>query len=415
MKKVLALVLSCVFVLSVCGFAAAEDDITLDVIMSEYGPNTMDWFLGSGTDGTNFVKKFEAENPGIKLNLEVVPWNDINTIVSTRISNNNPPDILNSDIFSNFADEALLLPVDDYCPEELYGDFIPTLLEQSRINGTVWGLPILASVRLMYYNTDIFEEAGVDVPETWDELEDACQAILDFYDGEIYPFGIDLSTDEGQAAFSYFAWGNGGGFVDAEGNWDLNSDANVEAAEFAVNNLVGNGYTNPSPTTQSRENLQDMFAAGKLAMLICPNQLPSYIADKGSSIEYDAAAIPHSENAAPFSAGVMDRFMVFKDDSAPDREARNDAIRKFMSFFFRPENYIPWVAMEGFTPTVRSASDASENAPLFISMLETANFYPTSRPEWDSVKKGVISVLQNAVYGEDVRQMLDQLQESITG
>lgn len=52
--------------------APAAGEITLDVIICQYGPNTQEWFLGSGMDGTNFVDKFEAANPGIKLNLEVV-------------------------------------------------------------------------------------------------------------------------------------------------------------------------------------------------------------------------------------------------------------------------------------------------------------------------------------------------------
>ena len=43
-----------------------------------------------------------------------------------------------------------------------------------------------------------------------------------------------MTTDEGQAAFAYYIWNNGGDFTDADGNWTLNSDANVEAIEFAI-------------------------------------------------------------------------------------------------------------------------------------------------------------------------------------
>ena len=38
-----------------------------------------------------------------------------------------------------------------------------------------------------------------------------------------------MTTDEGQACFAYYTWNNGGGFVDDEGNWTLNSAENVEA------------------------------------------------------------------------------------------------------------------------------------------------------------------------------------------
>ena len=398
--------------------AASGDDITLDVIICQYGPNTNDWFLGTGMNGTNFVDKFEAENPGVKLNLEVVSWNDVYTVVDTRIANNNAPDILNIDVFANYANEGLLLPVSDYCPADLYNDFFPSFIEQSVIDGTVWAVPDLASARALFYNVDMLEEVGVEVPTTWAELEDVSQAIIDYYDGDVYPCGIDMTTDEGQAAFAYYTWGNGGGFVDAAGNWNVNSDENVEAIEYAIN-LVKQGYTNPNPQTQTRYDLQDMFAAGKMAMVIAPNQLPTYVADKGGNINMATAGLPANEGKTSSSVGVMDRVMAFKDDSAPDQAARNEAIGKFLKFFYDPENYVGWVSMEGFLPAVNSAvealvaSDASFAA--WLDVLGSCQFYPAAKAEWDQVKQGVIAAEQNALTGADVKAELDALQAALGG
>ena len=250
MKKFATWMLALVMLLSCAALGMAED-ITLDVIICQYGPKTNDWFTGTGMNGTNFVKKFEEANPGIKLNLEVVSWNDVYTVVSTRISNNNAPDILNLDSFADYANEGLLMPVKDYCPDELFNDFFPSFIAQSVIDDTVWAVPDLASARALYYNADLLEQAGVEVPTTWAELEDACQALVDFYGGDVYPWGIDMTTDEGQAAFAYYAWGNDGGFVDADGNWIITCDANVVALEFAFG-LYTKGYTYPNPATQTR-------------------------------------------------------------------------------------------------------------------------------------------------------------------
>ena len=417
MKKLVTLLLAVLLLTVFAGFGLAED-ITLDVIIAQYGPNTNNWFLGNGMDGSNFVKKFEEANPGIKLNLEVVSWNDIYTVVSTRISNNNAPDILNIDTFADYANEGLLLPVSDYCPEELFGDFFPSFIEQSVIDGVCWAVPDLASARALYYNADILEEAGVEVPTTWAELEDVCQAINDTFGGEVYPWGIDMTTDEGQAAFAYYAWGNNGGFVDAEGNWAVNSDANVAAVEYAIG-LYNKGYTNPNPATQTRYDLQDMFGAGKLAMVIAPNSLPKYIADKGyTGVNYAVADIPHNEGAGSSSVGVMDRIMAFKDDSAPDQAARNEAIGKFLSFFYDPENYVGWVSMEDFLPAVNSAVEALVAAnPSFeawLNVLGSAQFYPTAKAEWIDVKQGVTNVEQSALTGGNVKALLDELQAKIT-
>ena len=136
MKKLLALLLAAVmvFALTACGRqaapapaaetpsaepAAAEptaaEDITLDVVICQYGPGTQEWFLGKGMNGTSFVDKFETENPGVKLHLEVIPRDDIHQVVETRIANNNAPDILNIDTFSEFVSDGLLMPVRRIC------------------------------------------------------------------------------------------------------------------------------------------------------------------------------------------------------------------------------------------------------------------------------------------------------------
>ncbi len=419
MKKLTALLLALLLALGCCAAFAEGDEITLDVIICQYGPNTNDWFLGTGMNGTNFVDKFEAENPGIKLNLEVVSWNDVYTEVSTRISNNNAPDILNIDVFADYAAEGLLLPVSDYCPEDLFSDFFPQFIEQSVIDGTVWAVPDLASARAMWVNTDILAEVGVEIPKTWAELEDVSQAIVDFYDGEVYPYGMDMTTDEGQAAFAYFVWNNGGGFVDEEGKLCVNTDKNVEAIEFAIG-LVNKGYTNPNPATQTRYDLQDMFGAGKLAMVVAPNQLPTYLADKDYNVNYVSAPLPvNGDGVTPASVGVMDRVMAFRDDEYPDQAARNEAIGKFLKFFYDPENYVGWVSMEGFLPAVNSSVAALvESDPSFEAWLDVlggCQFYPTADPKWNDTKQGVIDVEQKALTGGDVRTLLDELQAKLEG
>ena len=418
MKKIFAIALVLCMVFSFCAVSASADDITLDVIICQYGPNTQEWFLGKGMNGTNFVEKFEAENPGIKLNLEVVSWNDVYTVVSTRIAAGQAPDILNIDTFSDYAADGLLEPVSQWCPEELYNDFFPSFIDQSILNDTVWAVPDLASARALFYNVDMFEEVGVEVPTTWAELEDVSQAIVDYYNGEVYPWGIDMTTDEGQAAFAYYVWGNGGGFVDADGNWAVNSPENVEAIEYAIG-LVSKGFTNPNPATQTRYDLQDMFAAGKLAMVIAPNQLPTYVADKGGEINLATANIPANEGKASSSVGVMDRVMAFKDESAPDQAARDEAIGKFAQFFYNPENYVGWVSMEGFLPAVNSAVGALVEAdPSFgawLDVLGGCQFYPTAKAEWDQVKQGVIAAEQAALAGDSVQAELDALQAALVG
>ena len=407
MKKIIAMLLVLVMVLSLaaCG-GKADEKVTLNVIAAEYGTQTKAWW------GT-FETDFEAANQNIDLVVDVVSWNDIYTVVNTRISNNDAPDILNIDVFADYQADGLLLPAQDYISAETYAKFYQSFLDQSVVDGTVWAVPDLASARAMYYNADILAAAGVEVPTTWDELVAAAEAIK-AYDANIYPWGVDMTTDEGQACFSYYIWNNGGNFTDAEGNWTLNCAENVEAIEFILG-MVEDGLTNSDPAQETRYANQDMFGAGKVAMMIGPNSIPTYCADGGYTVNYGVASIP-TNTGKSVSQGVMDRFMCFDNDYS---DAEMAAIKTFFDFFYEDSRYSDWVLMEGFLPATTAGGEimakADPSLAAWIDIVGSSNFYPTAKAEWADVKQGVIQVEQEALLGGDVQTLLDDLQDEIAG
>lgn len=388
--------------------APETEKVEINVVAAQYGPNTPDWWK-------NFVEEFNAANENINLTVECVSWNDIYTVVNTRIANNDAPDILNMDVFADYQADGLLLPAKDYVSDETYNKLYPAFLEQSNVDGTIWAIPDLASARALYYNVDLLKEAGVEVPTNWEELRAACETLKEYYKGEIYPWGVDMTTDEGQACFAYYTWNNGSDFVDAEGNWTLNAPENVEAAEYIVG-LVKDGLTNSDPATETRYDLQEMFAAGKLAMMIGPNQISSYCASNENPINFAIAPIPTNGDKPSASAGVMDRFMCF-DNGYSDAEI--EAIKTFFDFFYEDQRYSDWVLMEDFLPATSTGAELVANAnpamASWIDIVGSCRFYPVAKAEWADVKQGVIDVLQQALLGENVQELLDALQEEIAG
>lgn len=424
MKKFFAVLLTLIMALSVVACAAptaeeaapapeaaeeavAGEKVELKVIAAQYGPNTSAWWA-------DFVEKFNAANENINLVVDVVAWADIYTVVNTRIANGEAPDLLNIDVFADYVADDLLLPAEEWVSAETYAKFYPQFIEQSVVDGVVWAVPDLASARAMYYNADILAAAGVEVPTTWAELQAACEAIK-AYDSEIYPWGIDMTTDEGQACFAYYAWTNGGGFTDAEGNWTLNSAENVEAVKYSTG-LVAAGLTNTAPATESRYDLQELFAAGKLAMMIGPNQISSYVASSENPINFGVASIPANEGKATSSVGVMDRFMCFDNGYTEEEMA---AITLFIDTFYDDEPYAEWVMMEDFLPATTTGGDimvaANPDAAAWLDVVGSAQFYPTAKAEWADVKQGVIDVQQNVLLGGDAQELLDALQAEIAG
>ena len=404
MKKIICLLLALVMVLGLAACGGGSKGTTVTMIAAQYGPKTADWWA-------EFEKKFEADNKGIDLVVDCVSWNDIYTVVNTRIANGQAPDLLNIDVFADYQADGLLLPAEKWCSAETYAKCYPAFLDQSVVDGVVWAVPDLASARAMYYNKDILEQAGVAVPTTWDELTAACKTLKEKCP-DVYPWGIDMTTDEGQAAFAYYTWGNGGGFVDDAGNWTLNSAKNVEAVEYAVG-LIKDGLTNSDPTNDTRYNLQDLFCAGKLAMMIAPNALSSPAGEAG--VNSGLAAIPNSSGTS-VSAGVMDRIMCF-DNKQADKQM--EAITKVVDAFYDDKPYSDWVLMEGFLPATTAGGEACAAADpamgAWIDIVGSAKFYPTAKAEWADVKQGVIDVEQQALQGGNVQDLLDALQAQVAG
>lgn len=438
MKKLLALLLALtmVFALCACGQTAtpaeskapaqsgesaepSAEEVTLDIIISQYGNKTKEWW-------DKFDADFEAANPGVKLNIEIVSWNDIYQVVNTRISTNSQPDILNISGFADYVADDLLMPAEEYVSAETKANLVPSFWESNAIDGTVWALPILASCRALFCNMDVLNEAGIEnPPTTWDEVMTACAAIKEKCP-DVVPWGLDISTDEGQAAFSYYTFNNGGGFVDANGDWAINSAENVEAVEF-IAELYNSGYCNANPATDTRYPLQDSFNAGSLAMMIGPFNMIT--AD--SAVNYAVADLP-SQTGTPVALGVCDQLMVFKDEDAKDQAARTAAITKFFDAFYEKETYAGYMVYEGFLPATLDASEhLATNADKYIdcngapgrneffanfcALLPSCQFYPMQKAEWMDVRNGVIEVEQQVCEGLiSAQDALDALQAKVS-
>ncbi len=419
-KRILSVLLCMAIVASLLVGCGSKDDgkVTLDIIISQYGNYTQEWW-------TEFEAAFEEANNDIDLNIEIVSWNDIYSVVNTRISSNEQPDILNISGFADYVADDLLMPAEDYVSDAVKADIIPSFWESNAMDdGVVWALPILASCRALFCNTDLLAEAGAEIPTTWDEVLDACQKIKDKFGDDIVPWGLDISTDEGQAAFSYYTWNFGGGFVDADNNWALNSKENVEAVEY-IKTLIDSGYCNSAPFTDTRYPLQDAFSAGTLAMMIGPMNMVA--AD--STVNYQAVDIPGNQ----IGLGVCDQLMVFKDEKAGDE--RTAAITKFFDAFYEVETYSDYMVYEGFLPATTSGSEnlaanaekyivggtedvtgSSEYFATFCAVLPNCQFYPMQKAEWMDVRNGVIDVEQKVCEGGvSAQEALDELQATITG
>jgi multiple sugar transport system substrate-binding protein len=357
----------------------------------------------------DLVERFEADNPNITVEVEVVSWNDIDQKLKTMVQTGDLPDIGNLNYFSSFAADGLLYPAEDLLPAETLDDMVETFIENSKYEGTAYAVPDLASARLFFYNTDIFEQAGLTKDDivTWDGVQAAAEKIAETVP-DVTPLALPLGPEEAQAEFLIWAASNDGGYY-KDGEWTITSDANVETAEY-LQGLVDAGLTNPSPATFNRtDGAFALFAQGEVAMLNGAIFLPDVLAEQGSTINYDVAPFPtNRDDGESITLGVQDYFFGFKNED----ESNKEGIQKFLSFLFEPDNYEGFLeAAGGFLPATQSAGEtlsSDEALAPYIEVLPNAVFYPGTEASWPAVQGELQQTVGLAVEsGADIQAILE--------
>ncbi|MET9323220.1 extracellular solute-binding protein [Streptomyces sp. NPDC003038] len=385
-------VLGLLIPLSGCG--GSDDDAgdaeTLRLVAAEYGDT-------EATSSKAFWDKvtgdFTAANPGIKVEVQLLPWADIDREVSRMVKAGNAPDIALMGSYSDFAAQGKLYSADELLSVTTEANFLQPLAEAGSFRSTLYGLPFVASSRLLFYNQGLFAKAGVSAPKTWSELKSAAKALKD--KGVKFPYAMPLGPEEAHAEAMIWELSNGGGYADSSGNYSLASDQNIHTWRWVKENLVGPGLTGPVPPAQL--NRADAFAAflrGEVGML---NGYPSLAHEaRAKGIGVGTVAMPLSDSLAGESAptvGVADWMMAFK------QSGNREEIGRFLEFLYQDKNLTDFAGRYHLLPSTVTAARNPAGGGLdktdeqFLTALRGAQLYPVNDPSWvtvsDTIKRNI--------------------------
>jgi len=121
---------------------------------------------------------FVQENPDIQIDLIQTGGTQYQVKLATMLAGGVAPDLfmVHEAMFPTLAENGLILPLDDLVAEDPELDldaFFPAVVEQCRYKGVLYKLPVGFNTVVMYYNCDMFDEAGLDYPSddwTWDDM-----------------------------------------------------------------------------------------------------------------------------------------------------------------------------------------------------------------------------------------------------
>ncbi len=325
------------------------------------------------------IDRFTDET-GIEVELVAIAEGDLATQVTAAVAGDTLPDVFGAlslgFTHSLAADGLTNLEANDAVVESLGRDtFAESALELVTTDDGLAGVPSDSWAQLLVYRTDLFEDAGLEPPTTYETILAAAEALnTDEQTGIVLATGNDLAFV--QQTFEYFAVANDCDVVDAEGNVTIASEACAETFDF-YNDLVANGSVSGA---QDADTTRAAYFAGDAAMIIWS----SFILDELAGLRDDAlptcpecaddplflaqnsgvvTAIQGPSGDAPSQFGEMVSFVISAD--APADEAQ-----QFVEFMMS-DGYVDWlgIAPEGKFPTrLGTADNPTEYADAWGSL-----------------------------------------------
>ncbi|MDW7755783.1 MAG: sugar ABC transporter substrate-binding protein [Brevefilum sp.] len=421
------------FLIAACGVPAeteveppaVEEEVIEEEVIEE-GPVTIDvWFhSGKGEEREVLdaqVTTFNEMQDEVFVNAIILPEGSYNDQVSAGALAGDLPCLLDFDgpFLYNYAWSGYLLPLDDFVPQAVKDDFLPSIIDQGTYAGKLYSLGTFDSGLSIWANKAYLEEAGVRIPTsiddpwTMDEFMDALDKLKSLDQVE-YPLDLKLNYGAGDEwntyAFAPIIQSFGGDLIDRtdyqSSDGILNGPESVEALEW-FQSLFEMGYANPSPAGD------DSFYGSKTAALSFVGHW--MYGPHTSALGDDAILIPmpiFGERAVTGSGSW--NWGITTNCENPE------AAYKFLSFLVEPEEILHMTNANGAVPARKSAIAQSELYAeggllnLFVQQLEGGVAVPRPQtPAYPTITSAFKTVIWNIIAGADVQAELDNAVEII--
>ncbi|MCC6315474.1 MAG: sugar ABC transporter substrate-binding protein [Thermomicrobiales bacterium] len=215
------------------------------------------------------IAAFNQQFPNIKVEPTIVPFDDYWTKLQTGVAGGQTYDVfwMNAPNLPVFAAQSALLSI-----EPIVGDggadpskFPAALVESYTFDGTLYGIPRDFDTIALFYNTRLFDAAGVDYPTDawgWEDLRVAAEKLTK--DGGPWGFGCLISDQ--QNYFNFIKQNEGGLISDDFTTCLIDEPASCEALDYLTQFFTA-GWTPSVSIMQANDPEQTLFPAGQIAMM----------------------------------------------------------------------------------------------------------------------------------------------------
>ncbi|GGD88557.1 sugar ABC transporter substrate-binding protein [Paenibacillus nasutitermitis] len=308
---------------------------------------------------TTATASFAKEN-NVDLQIEIVPWEKYEEKYLTGISSGNGPDVgyMYNEMIYDYVNMGALEPLDRMITDAERDNFY--YLNHGVMTGKQYGLPIVVgNARVLYYNKDILDAKGVQVPKTWEEFRTAAKTLTDGDKyGYVMPWGDQASRALNIGFFPYL-WQAGGEIISSDGkSVAFNSEAGIKALKF-INDMKNVDKSMPdSVTSMNHDDADQYFLSGKSAFIMEGTSFASQIEKQG--IKWGFITSLTDQAAGTFIATDM----LILTKSSKNKELAY----KLMLHMLKGDTMTEFHKMASFPPIAKD--EEFHDNPLFKSLYE---------------------------------------------
>ncbi|CAH1658548.1 Glycerol-3-phosphate ABC transporter, periplasmic glycerol-3-phosphate-binding protein (TC 3.A.1.1.3) [Hyphomicrobiales bacterium] len=308
-----------------------------------------------------FAADFEKENPSIRIK-PIYAGTYQETIVKalTAHKSGTPPVLsvlLSTDMFT-LIDEEAVVPFDGFVKNEddkkWLGSFFPGFMENSQTGGQTWGIPFQRSTVVLYWNKELFKEAGLDPetpPKSWAEQVAFAQKLTKRdAAGNVTQWGIQIPS----SGFPYWLFQGlstqaGVILANAEGNkTDFAAPGVVEALQYWVD-LAQKHKVHPPGIVEWGTTPRDFFEKKVAMMWTTTGNLTNVRAN--AKFPFGVGLLPAGRRfGSPTGGG---NFYLSKKA----KPAEQEAAFKFVRWITTPERAAQWSIDTGYVAVTPASYD----------------------------------------------------------
>lgn len=332
------------------------------------------------------LDKYNGSQNNYKMTAKYVPFADFKKQLSIGASASELPDVvlLDSPDHASYASMGIFA---DLTGKFDVGKYYEAPVNSCTIDGKLYGIPFGSNCLALYYNTDMFKEAGIEkAPSTWEELQSAGEKLSK---GNVTGLAFcSLQNEEGTFNFMPWVWSTG------TSSYEMDSEGGIKSLGF-VKNFVDSGVMSKECINWTQGDVMNQFISGNVAMMINGPWQISTMKQEAPNLNWDVALIPKDKEFASDLGG---------ENYAIIAGGNENGALDFLNFSTQPEQVSFMMNTMGYISADREIAKtqfASDDEKVYQKFIEEMEYTKARGPlaDWPSVSDAISLAFNQVMTG----------------